>query len=51
MKKVLTWGGVAFLVFFIAFRPESAGNVVSTIAGTIGAIGAGFASFISNLVA
>ena len=51
MKKILTWAAVAFLVFFVAFRPESAGNVVTTIAGTIGDIGSGFASFISNLVA
>lgn len=51
MKKILTWAAVAFLVFFVAFRPDSAGNVVTTIAGTIGDIGSGFASFISNLVA
>ncbi|MGH8792941.1 MAG: hypothetical protein ACRDXX_09875 [Stackebrandtia sp.] len=50
MKKLLTWAGVAFLVFFVAFRPESAGNVVGTIAGTIGDIGAGFATFIANIV-
>lgn len=50
MKKTLTWGGIAFLVFFVAFRPESAGNVVMTIAGSIGDIGSGFATFISNLV-
>lgn len=50
MKKLLIWGAVAFLVFFVAFRPESAGNVVTTIASTIGDIGSGFASFISNLV-
>ena len=50
MKKLLTWGGIAFLVFFVAFRPESAGNVVTTIVGTIFAIGEGFATFISTLV-
>ncbi|TWJ07530.1 hypothetical protein LX16_5014 [Stackebrandtia albiflava] len=51
MKKILTWGGIAFLVFFVAFRPESAGNVVTTIVGSIGDIGRGFATFISSLVA
>ncbi len=23
LKKILTWGGIAFLIFFIAFRPKS----------------------------
>ncbi|CAM3355514.1 hypothetical protein [Stackebrandtia soli] len=50
MKKVLTWAGVAFLVFFVAFSPNSASNVVQTIAGSIGDIGKGFATFISSLV-
>lgn len=50
MKKILTWAGVAFLVFFVAFRPESAGNVVGTIFGTIGDIGRGFATFIASIV-
>ncbi|HZE39512.1 MAG TPA: hypothetical protein VE172_11950 [Stackebrandtia sp.] len=50
MKKILMWAGVAFLVFFVAFKPDSAGNVVTTIAGTIADIGNGFATFISGLV-
>ncbi|ADD40428.1 hypothetical protein [Stackebrandtia nassauensis] len=50
MKKILMWAGVAFLVFFVAFRPDDAGNVVGNIAGTIGAIGEGFATFIAGLV-
>lgn len=50
LKKILTWGGLAFLVFFIAFRPEEAGGVVSTIAETIGDVGQGFATFLTGLV-
>ncbi|WP_198587123.1 hypothetical protein [Glycomyces xiaoerkulensis] len=50
LKKILTWGGLAFLVFFIAFRPTEAGGVVNTIAGAIGDVGEGFATFLTNLV-
>ena len=28
VKKVLTWGGIAFLIFFVAYRPNSAADVV-----------------------
>ena len=31
VKKVLTWGGLAFLIFFIAFRPASAAEVFKSI--------------------
>lgn len=50
LKKILTWGGLAFLVFFIAFRPDEASGVVSSLAGGILDVGNGFASFFTNLV-
>ncbi|MGH8794619.1 MAG: hypothetical protein ACRDXX_18480 [Stackebrandtia sp.] len=50
MKKVLTWSGVAFLVFFIAFRPGTAGDVARGTGGLIADIATGFASFIGGLV-
>ncbi|WP_460539556.1 hypothetical protein [Glycomyces halotolerans] len=50
IKKILTWGGLAFLVFFIAYRPDDAGSVVSTIANAIGDVGSGFAAFLTGLV-
>lgn len=50
MKKVLTWGGLAFLVFFIAFRPNEAGSVVESLAGGILDAANGFAAFFTNLV-
>lgn len=50
IKKILTWGGLAFLVFFIAYRPQEAGGVVSSIAGAIGDVGSGFATFLTGLV-
>ena len=52
VKKVLTWGGIAFLIFFIAFRPDSsrrrlqvAGRRASWISPQ------GFGDFFTNLVA
>lgn len=50
MKKVLTWSLVAFLVFFVAFRPGTAGDVVLGLLGVIADVARGFASFIGGLV-
>jgi len=51
VKKVLTWGGIAFLVFFVAFRPDSAADVAKTLGGGIMDIAQGFGDFFTNLVA
>jgi len=50
MKKLLTWGGIAFVVFFIAFRPVEAAGVVGSLAGGILDAANGFAQFFTNLV-
>lgn len=49
-KKVLTWGGIAFLIFFVAYRPTEAANVFKTIGGSIVDIGSGFSDFFAGLV-
>jgi hypothetical protein len=51
VKKILTWGGIAFLIFFIAFRPDESAEVFKSIGGGIMDIAAGFGDFFSNLVA
>ena len=51
IKKVLTWLGIAFLIFFIAFNPNSAASVFSSLGGTIADIARGFGTFFTNLVA
>ncbi|BCJ72228.1 MULTISPECIES: hypothetical protein [Catellatospora] len=51
LKKILTWGGIAFLIFFVAFRPDSAANVVKTLGGTVMDIAQGFGDFFGSLVA
>jgi hypothetical protein len=49
IKKVLTWLGIAFLVWFIAFNPGPAADIASAIGGTIADIFRGFGKFFSNL--
>ncbi|MEJ3743208.1 hypothetical protein WEI85_07970 [Actinomycetes bacterium KLBMP 9797] len=51
IKKVLTWGGIAFLIFFIAYRPSSAADVFSSIGTTISDIATGFGDFFTDLIA
>jgi len=51
VKKVLTWGLIAFLIFFMAYRPQSAAAVVRSIGGGIMDVMAGFGDFFSNLIA
>ncbi|GAA0740381.1 hypothetical protein GCM10010399_46450 [Dactylosporangium fulvum] len=51
LKKVLTWGGIAFLIFFVAYRPQSAAEVFKSIGGGIMDIASGFGDFFSSLVA
>jgi len=51
VKKVLTWGGIAFLIFFIAFRPDSAADVFKSIGGGIMDVAQGFGDFVTSLVA
>lgn len=51
VKKILTWGGIAFLIFFVAFRPDSAAVVVKTLGGGILDIAQGVGDFFGALVA
>lgn len=50
IKKIFTWGGIAFLVFFVAYRPQSAANVFRALGGGIVDIGSGFSEFFAKLV-
>ncbi len=51
VKKVLTWGLVAFLIFFIAYRPQSAATVFKSLGGGVMDIASGIGDFFSSLVA
>ncbi|HEU4425582.1 MAG TPA: hypothetical protein VFR67_23860 [Pilimelia sp.] len=51
VKKILTWGGLAFLVFFVAFRPDSAADVAKTLGGGVADLARGLGDFVTSLVA
>jgi hypothetical protein len=51
VKKVLTWAGIAFLIFFVAYRPNSAADVFKSIGGSIMDIAQGFGDFFTSLIA
>lgn len=49
LKKLLTWGGIAFLIFFIAYQPEGAADVFKSLGGGIKDIAVGLATFFGEL--
>ncbi|MEN3306433.1 MAG: hypothetical protein V7603_2635 [Micromonosporaceae bacterium] len=49
VKKVLTWLFGAFVIFFLAFRPAGAANVVRDIGGVLGRVAGGLGDFLSSL--
>jgi hypothetical protein len=49
-KKILTWAGIAFVIFFVAFRPGAAADVVKTLGNTAIDIFHGLGDFFSSLV-
>lgn len=50
VKKILLWGGIAFLLFFIAYRPDSASDVFDSLGNTVKDIGTGLKDFIGSLI-
>ena len=50
-KKLLTWGLIAFLIFFIAYRPTSAAAVFKSLGNGLVDVATGIGSFFSSLVA
>ena len=50
LRKVLIWGGIAFVVFFAAFRPGAATDIVRTLGATFGDIMGGMGDFFGRLV-
>lgn len=49
-KKVLAWGCLGFLVFFVAFKPSAAGELVSTLGNVFVDIFRGVGDFFESLV-
>lgn len=49
LKKIFVWGGIAFVVFFVAFRPGAAADVLSTLGGVFVDIFTGIGGFFRRL--
>lgn len=50
VKKVLTWGLLAFFVFFIVSKPANAAVVFKQLGNGVMDIGDGLSQFFTNLV-
>jgi hypothetical protein len=50
MKKVLSFGVVAFLIFYVVTRPSEAAGVTKQIGSWLKSIAVGLGNFVSNVV-
>ncbi|MFC4146508.1 hypothetical protein ACFO0M_09595 [Micromonospora mangrovi] len=50
VKKLLTWGSVAFLIYFMAFRPDGAAQLFKAIGGLLMAMAQGLGDFLTGLM-
>ncbi|MER7331021.1 MULTISPECIES: hypothetical protein [unclassified Micromonospora] len=50
VKKLLIWGSVAFLIYFIAFRPEGAAEMFKAIGAGLMAMFQGLGDFLTSLM-
>lgn len=50
VKRIITYGGIAFLLFFIVYRPGPAGDVFSAGAGAVSFVIDGFVDFFQGLI-
>jgi hypothetical protein len=50
VKKIVRWGLVAFLIFFIVTKPAQAALVAKQLGNGVVDVGNGLGSFFTNLV-
>lgn len=50
LKKMIVWGGIAFVVFFVALRPAAAADFIGTLGSVVGDIFRGVGEFFGSLV-
>ncbi|MFI9528237.1 MULTISPECIES: hypothetical protein [Micromonospora] len=50
VKKVLAWSFLAFLIYFMAFRPESAARMFKAIGAALVAMAQGLGDFLTSLM-
>jgi hypothetical protein len=49
VKKIFTWAFVAFVIFFIAFRPDGAAQICRALGGALMGVFQGFGDFLSGV--
>lgn len=49
IKKILTWAGIAFLLFFLISAPEQAGGVVNGILASLRQAAEAVITFMQNI--
>lgn len=49
IKKILTWAGIAFILFFLISSPNDASNVVTGILGSLQQAANAVITFMQNL--
>ncbi len=49
MKKVLTWAGIAFVIYYLATSPDGAANVVSGTLHWLKGAGNALAQFLNHV--
>jgi hypothetical protein len=50
-RKLLIWGAVAFVLFYVFTSPESAAGAVRGMLGSLEGVGNSFAQFLESLFA
>jgi hypothetical protein len=48
-KKVVTWAVIAFLVFFVAFHPDTAAHAAQSLGTLVVNVGKGFGDFFTRV--
>ncbi|MCW2639068.1 MAG: hypothetical protein JWP76_1374 [Dactylosporangium sp.] len=48
-KKVVTWAVIAFLVFFVAFHPDTAAHAAQSLGALVVNVGKGFGDFFTRV--
>jgi hypothetical protein len=49
VKKVLTWLGIAFVIYYLATNPHGAANVVTGALGWLKSAGNSMAQFLNHI--
>ncbi|MER7164876.1 hypothetical protein ABT336_02195 [Micromonospora sp. NPDC000207] len=50
VKRVLAWGLLAFLIYFLAFRPDAAAEMFKAIGAALVAMAQGLGDFLTGLM-